>query len=205
MQQSASGTLIVVERTVISVNSAQAVPIDIQGRRILTAHGKRPAGQRVAVHALGLDGDEQADPTVHGGLRKAVYAYPSEHYPFWRTVRAQAGAGGWDDTLPHGLMGENLTLAGLLESQVWVGDRIRLPDCVLVVTEPRQPCYKFNAVMGFKHASRMMAQSGWCGFYLSVLTSGTLGAGDAYTVDPGPREVSIPELFALKMRRRPVD
>ena len=190
---------------VISVNVSPAEPVLIQGRRVMTAIGKRPMATRVAVGLLGLVGDEQADPTVHGGLRKAVYAYPSEHQAFWRTVRAQAQAAGWDDTLPHGLFGENLTLSGLLEADVWVGDVLRFPDCVLIVTEPRQPCFKFNAAMGFKHASKMMAQSGWCGFYLAVHTPGTIGAGDRVAVEPGAREVSIPELFKATLRRGALD
>jgi MOSC domain-containing protein YiiM len=130
----------------------------------------------VAVGPLGLAGDEQADLSVHGGLAKAVYAYPSEHLPFWQTVRAQAQVALWDDTLPPGAMGENLLLQGLREQDLWVGDRLVLPGCVLVVSEPRQPCFKFGAAMGFAQAVKLMAQSGFCGSYLAVLQPGA-GAG----------------------------
>ena len=153
---------------------------------------------------LGIDGDEQTDLTVHGGLSKAVYAYPHEHYKVWQTMRAQAAVQSWDDDLPFGMLGENLTITGLLESDVWVGDLLKFPDCTLAVSEPRQPCFKFQAVMGFKQASKMMAQSGYCGFYLAVREPGTIAAGDSFELIAGPREVSISELFANKMRRRDV-
>ena len=185
---------------ILSVNVALAREASINGRSVMTAIGKRGVEGAVAVHPLGLAGDEQADLSVHGGLSKAVYAYPSEHYPFWQTVRAQAQVSLWDEPLPHGFMGENLTLAGLLENQAWVGDVLRFADCELAVSEPRYPCFKFNAAMGFNQASKLMAQSGWCGMYLSVRVPGTVRAGEAFTLLPGPREVGIAELFRSKMR-----
>jgi MOSC domain-containing protein YiiM len=190
---------------VLSVNIARAVPVHMGGRKVLTAIGKRPAAGPVAVHPLGLAGDEQADLSVHGGMSKAVYAYPSEHYAFWKTVRAQAGVSLWDEALPPGSLGENLTLTGLLEQDAHIGDRLRFARCVLAVSEPRQPCFKFNAAMGFAQAAKMMAQSGWCGFYLSVREPGLIEAGEAFTLEPGPREVSIAELFAATMSRRKID
>ena len=186
---------------ILSINVGLARDSSINGRRVMTASAKRSVEGPVAVHPLGLEGDEQADLSVHGGLAKAVYAYPSEHYPFWHQVRRQARvmqaeappAGGW--------LGENLTLAGLLESQAWVGDVLRFADCELAVSEPRYPCNKFNAVMGFNQAGKLMAQSGWCGMYLLVRVPGTLRAGEPFTVLPGPREVGIGELFRAKMSR----
>lgn len=193
-------------RRVLSVNVAQATPMEIQGRRILSGIGKQAVStlaqpERIAVRALGLAGDEQADLTVHGGIGKAVYAYPHEHYAFWQTVRSQAGLQGWHDAMPPGMLGENLTLTGLLEADAHIGDVLRFPDCVLAISEPRRPCYKLEARLGFKHAIKMMAQSGYCGYYLSVRSPGTLAAGDVFEVEPGPREVSIRELFAAKMRK----
>jgi MOSC domain-containing protein YiiM len=186
---------------ILSVNVATASELQINGRSVLTAIAKRRVEGSVAVGPLGLEGDEQADPSVHGGLAKAVYAYPSEHYAFWQTVRAQARVSPWEELLPSGFLGENLTLAGLLESQAWVGDVLRFADCELAVSEPRYPCFKFNATMGFKQASKLMAQSGWCGMYLTVRVPGTLRAGESFTVVPGPREVGIAELFKSKTRR----
>jgi MOSC domain-containing protein YiiM len=184
---------------VVSVQVAQARKILIAGRSILTAIHKTGVQGLVAVKPLGLQGDEQADPSVHGGLDKAVYAYPAEHYAFWREARRQAGVASIDDALPHGSMGENLTLSGLLETDVWVGDVLRFPQCVLRVSQPREPCYKFNAAMGFNTAVKAMAQSGFCGFYLRVDEPGTVQAGDAFELVPGPRQVSIPERFATKL------
>lgn len=187
---------------VLSVNVAAARPLDVgENRRVLSAIGKRGVSGAVGVGRLGLAGDEQADPTVHGGLDKAVYAYPSEHYAFWQTVRAQARVAPWDEALPHGFMGENLTLAGLREGQLWIGDVLRFPHCVLAVAAPRQPCYKFNAVMGFNQAAKMMLQSGYCGVYLAVREPGTIAAGETGVLQPGPREVGIPELFRAVMGR----
>jgi MOSC domain-containing protein YiiM len=183
----------------LSLNLGTAREIDIHGRKVLTAIGKRGVAGAVAVRLLGLAGDEQADLSVHGGLSKAVYAYPSEHYPFWQTVRAQAQVSQWDEALPPGTLGENLTIAGLLESQVCVGDVLRFPDCELAVSEPRFPCFKFNAAMGFKQALQLMQANAWCGFYLSVRVPGTLQAGQAFELVHGPREVGITELFRARV------
>lgn len=185
-----------------SVNVARAAPLLIDGRSVMTGIAKRPVTGRVAVRPLGLEGDEQADPSVHGGISKAVYAYPREHAAFWQTVRAQARVAGWDDPLAPGALGENLSLEGLLESQAYVGDVLRFPDCELAVSEPRFPCFKFNAAMGFAHAAKLMAQSGWCGFYLAVRTPGSVQAGESFEWIPGPREVGIQELFRSRMSRR---
>jgi MOSC domain-containing protein YiiM len=185
----------------LSVQVGVARRIKIGERSILTAYGKQGVADAVPVLPLGLLGDEQADLSVHGGLEKAVYAYPSEHYAYWQVARQEAGLGQIDDRLPHGSLGENLTLQGLLETGVWAGDVLKFPGCELRVTLPREPCYKFNAAMGFGRASKLMAQSGFCGFYLAVQTPGTLRAGDAFEVIAGRRGVGIPALFAAKMSK----
>lgn len=185
---------------VISVNRALASPRLIGGRSVLTAIAKQPVDGPVALGPLGLEGDEQADLSVHGGITKALYAYPVRHAGFWQTVRAQAGAAGWKDVLPPGLMGENLTIDGPPEDQLWVGDHWRLPGCVLAVSEPRFPCFKFNAAMGFAQASKLMVQSGYCGSYLAVVQPGHVAAGDPIELRPGPREVNIRELFRARAR-----
>jgi MOSC domain-containing protein YiiM len=185
---------------VLSINVAMARPMQIGARSVMTAIGKQAVDARIDVRPLGLAGDEQADLSVHGGLSKAVYAYPVEHYPFWRTVRAQARVAAWDAPLAPGALGENLTLEGVLERDVWVGDLLRFADCELAVSEPRFPCFKFNAAMGFAQAARLMQQNAWCGFYLAVRTPGTLRAGESFELVPGPRDVSITELFRAKVR-----
>jgi MOSC domain-containing protein YiiM len=187
---------------ILSVNLARVESRLIQGRAVATAIGKRPVAGPVAVGPLGLDGDEQADRSVHGGQSKAVYAYPVLHYPFWQTVRAQAKVAPADEPLAYGMLGENLTIAGLDETDLWIGDHLRLPGCELVVSEPRQPCFKFNAAMGFAQASSLFNQSGYCGAYLAVLHPGTLQAGDEIDLVPGPREVNLRELFLSRQRRR---
>lgn len=185
-----------------SIQVAQARKVQIGGRNVLTAMHKTAVSGPIPVGVLGLIGDEQADLSVHGGLDKAVYAYPAEHYAFWRQQRQQAGVAdmpGMDDALQPGSLGENLTLSGVLESDVWVGDVLQFANCTLRVEQPREPCFKFNAVMGFAQASRVMAQSGFCGFYLSVDEPGTLQAGEAFELLPGPRRMGIPERFNARM------
>lgn len=184
---------------IVGIQRGPVRKVIIDGHTVVTAIHKTPVEGVVAVGQLGLQGDEQADLVYHGGLEKAVYAYPEEHYGFWREARATAGVGGLDDALPFGAMGENLTLQGLLESDLWVGDVLQFPDCALRVTQPRKPCFKFNAAMGFNQAVKRMAQSGFCGVYLSVDTPGTLRAGDACTVVPGSRQVGIPARFQSVM------
>lgn len=168
----------------------------------MTAIGKRPVAGAVDVRPLGLAGDAQADLSVHGGIGKAVYAYPIEHFAFWQTVRAQARVAGWNDVLPFGSMGENLTLSGPREDQVWVGDVLRFADCELAVSEPRLPCFKFNAAMGFNQAAKLMVANGWCGYYLAVRVPGRLQAGETFELIPGPRDIGIPELFRAQVAPR---
>jgi len=184
-----------------SVNVGTAQPVRIGERRILTAIGKSATPGPVAVGPLGLAGDEQADLSVHGGLDKAVYAYPAVHYAFWQTQRRERGISPLDGTLPPGFLGENLTVDGLLEHEVFVGDRLHFPDCVLRVTAPREPCYKFDAVMGFAQAGRAMALAGCCGYYLAVEQAGTLAAGQQAVLEPGQRGLSITQAFAGKFAK----
>jgi MOSC domain-containing protein YiiM len=183
----------------ISVNVGRAQVLAIGKRSVVSAIGKHAVVGSVVVRPLGLQGDEQADLSVHGGLAKAVYAYPAEHFGFWRTVRAQARVSAWNEPIAPGSLGENLTLEGLLEPEAWIGDVLRFPDCALAVSAPRLPCFKFNAAMGFAQAGALMGQSGWCGFYLAVREPGTIEVGQAFVVEPGPREVRIDELFRARV------
>jgi len=185
--------------TLLSLQIAMARRVQINGRAVLTAIHKQPVDGPVPVMPLGLSGDDQADLSVHGGLDKAVYAYPSEHYAFWREARSQAGLTGIDDALPFGSLGENLSLQGVLERDVWVGDVLKFAHCELRVTLPREPCYKFNAAMGFSAASKLMAQNRCCGFYLAVDVPGHLSAGESFELLPGPRRLGMPEAFNAKM------
>jgi MOSC domain-containing protein YiiM len=185
--------------SVLSIQVGKVRKVLISGRLVPTAIHKAPVMGPVAVGVMGLISDEQADPTVHGGKDKAVYAYPSEHYAFWQAERQKADVAGLQDHLAYGAVGENLSLQGLLENDVWVGDELHFADCILRVTQPREPCFKFNAAMGFNTAVKAMAQSGFCGFYLAVEKAGSIEAGESFALIAGPRQLSIAESFRAKM------
>lgn len=200
--------------SVVSVNVSQARLLKVGERWVKSGIQKRSVDgpglgleptlghQAVAVGRLGLAGDEQVELSYHGGLDKAVYAYPSEHYAFWRQQRdAHLTQALFEADLPWGFVGENLSIAGLLETEVWLGDRLRFRNCVLRVTAPRDPCGKFNAVMGYDAASRDMAVAGCSGFYLAVEQTGTIAAAEDFEVVPGPRGVSVREAFAAKFAK----
>lgn len=175
----------------LSVNVGQVRKLRVGERQLPSAIGKHAVTGAVSVGKLGVQGDTQADDSIHGGLAKAVYAYPIEHYLFWQQQRRAHGVSLFDEDLPPGFMGENLTISGLLEHEVWAGDELHFPDCVLRVTEARSPCGKFAAVMGFAHAPKRMFEGNTCGFYLAVEVPGTLQAGQHFTLQPGSRSVSI--------------
>ncbi|MBU3627715.1 MOSC domain-containing protein [Polynucleobacter sp. AP-Reno-20A-A9] len=143
----------------------------------------------VEVTTLGIKGDEQADLSVHGGIEKAIYVYPVEHYIFWNELLTRETKQPVD--LKHGAIGENFTVEGLLETEVFVGDRLQIGDLEFAVVKLREPCFKFNAAVGYKGASKAMLQSGFSGWYLRVLKTGALTAGTEITLIPGPREISI--------------
>lgn len=143
----------------------------------------------VEVTTLGIKGDEQADLSVHGGIEKAIYVYPAEHYIFWNELLTRETKQPVD--LKHGAIGENFTVEGLLETGVFVGDRLQIGDLEFAVVKLREPCFKFNAAVGYKGASKAMLQSGFSGWYLRVLKTGALTAGTEITLIPGPREISI--------------
>jgi MOSC domain-containing protein YiiM len=138
---------------------------------VTTAIFKDPVEGRVKVGQLNLEGDAQADLRVHGGWSKAVYAYPVEHYDFWRTELP-------DYQFSHANFGENLTTQGLLEAELFIGDRLKIGTAEFVVTEPRMPCYKLGIRFGRKDILRRFLQSRRSGFYLAVTKTGGLGAGD---------------------------
>lgn len=148
---------------------------------------------------LGLEGDAQADLTVHGGRDKALYCYPDRHYAYWK--RALTASATRQERLDHhGALGENLTVVGLDESNVYVGDLWEMGEVCLQVTLPREPCFKFNAVMGDPQASKKMVLEQACGWYLAVLNPGALSAGQVITVRPGPRHQTIAQAFLQAVR-----
>lgn len=156
---------------VVSVNVSLPQAVQYRGQTVRTGIFKKPVVGRVRVRSLGLEGDGQADLRVHGGPAKAVYAYPSEHYPHWRKELPEAD-------LAWGQFGENLTTEGLLEGEVRIGDRFRVGTAVLEVTQPRMPCYKLGIKFGRMDMIRRFLASGRSGFYFAVLKEGDVAAGD---------------------------
>jgi MOSC domain-containing protein YiiM len=158
---------------IISVNVGLPRIVLANGEPVSTAIFKEPVRGRVMLRTLNLDGDRQADLTVHGGPDKAVYLYPSEHYEFWKRELP-------DTELPYGMFGENLTSEGLLETEVHIGDKFRVGTAELIVTQPRLPCYKLGIRFGRADMLRRFLVSERTGFYFSVLKEGEVGAGDEF-------------------------
>ena len=143
----------------------------------------------VEITRLGVAGDEQADLSVHGGIEKAIYVYPIEHYAFWNDLLSRETKKPVD--LALGAFGENFTIEGLVETEIFIGDQMQIGDLQFTVVKLREPCFKFNAKMGYKGAAKPMLQSGFSGWYLRVNQTGTLAAGAAIQVLPGQRLTSI--------------
>ncbi len=188
----------------LSVHAGQVAPLFAgphgQAQTVMSAIRKHPLQGVVQVGPLGIAGDEQADLSVHGGLDKAVYLYPVEHHAFWAEQLRQALRR--EVTPGPGFFGENLCSAGLLETELWVGDRLRVGGVLFEVTEPRQPCFKFAARMGYAHAVKQMLQSGRSRVYLKVLEPGMLQAGDAMALIAGRRDMSIASINDRRLRGR---
>lgn len=156
---------------VISVNVGLPQTVQWKGRAVSTGIFKSPVPGRIRVRTLNLDGDRQADLSVHGGPDKAVYAFPVEHYDDWRHELP-------DMALPWGMFGENLTIEGLNEDSVNIGDRFVIGSAEIAVTQPRLPCYKLGLKFGRDDIVRRLLASGRTGFYFKVITEGDLAAGD---------------------------
>ena len=156
----------------LSVNVGLPREVEWNGKIIRTSIFKAPVSGRVRVAKLNLEGDQQSDLSVHGGIDKAVYAYPSEHYRFWREELS-----GTD--LPWGAFGENFTTEGLLEEAVHIGDRFRVGSAEFVVTQPRMPCFKLGIRFDRPDIVKRFLQSGRAGFYFAVLKEGEVTAGDS--------------------------
>ena len=156
---------------IISVNVGLPREVSWKGKTVTTGIFKEPVEGRVQMHSLNLDGDRQADPSVHGGPSKAVYAYPVEHYAAWR--RELPGT-----SLPFGMFGENLTTEGLAEEALQIGDRLRMGSAEVMVTEPRLPCYKLGLKFGRDDIVKRFLQSARTGFYFAVTREGEVGSGD---------------------------
>jgi MOSC domain-containing protein YiiM len=154
-----------------SVNVGLPRPLATGRGEVPSGIVKAPVAGRVRMHRLGLDGDGQADLSVHGGLDKAVYVYSNDHYPLWQRELGRTDLG-------PGFFGENLTVDGMLETDVRIGDIYRIGATAGQVTQPRTPCFKLAARVGIPDFATTFLASGRSGFYLRVLEEGDVGAGD---------------------------
>jgi MOSC domain-containing protein YiiM len=176
---------------ILSVNVGLPREVIWQGKLVTTGIFKEPIQGRVMMRTLNLDGDQQADLTVHGGVSKAIYAYPSEHYGYWRTELP-----GTD--LPWGMFGENFTTEGLLEDAVYIGDRFRIGETEVMITEPRMPCYKLGIKFGRADIIKRFLASRRTGFYFAVVREGMVGAGDAVElVAREQQDISVADITRL--------
>ncbi len=184
---------------VVSVNVGLPRDVVWRGQSVRTGIFKQPAAGKRLVRGFNLEGDGQADLTVHGGRDKAVYAYPSEHYAFWRTEWPR-------EDYPWGLFGENLSTAGLLEDRVCVGDQFRIGTATLVVTQPRLPCYKLGIRFGDPAIIERFLQSRRPGIYFAVVEEGELGAGDRIELlSADPNRLNLVELLDLMVDPEPTE
>jgi MOSC domain-containing protein YiiM len=180
----------------VSVNTGLPRDVLWQGRKVTTAIFKQPIAGRVAVARLNLDGDRQADLTVHGGEYKAVYCYPIEHYDYWTQELPNR-------ELPMAVFGENFTTSGLTESSVHLGDRFSIGSAEFVVTQPRLPCYKLGVRFQSDDMVRRFLASGRTGFYFAVSREGDVGAGDVITaISRHADTVAVSEITRLFVAKR---
>lgn len=178
---------------IVSLNVGRPRLVMRNGEPVSTGIFKEPVNGRVMVRTLNLDGDRQADLTVHGGPEKAVYLYPSEHYAFWKQELP-------DMDLPWGMFGENFTAEGILETETHIGDRFRIGTAELRVTQPRMPCYKLGIRFGRTDIIKRFLISERSGFYFSVLQEGEVGVGDEIQLieknTSGVRVVDVTRLYS---------
>jgi MOSC domain-containing protein YiiM len=181
--------------TILSLNVGRAGTLPWRGRRVKSAIDKAPVEGRVALGAHGFAGDEQADLRVHGGPDKAVCCYPSEHFPRWAALLER-------ETMPPGAFGENLTLAGLVETGAHIGDTYTLGDATVQISQPRGPCFKLAARWRRTTLTRDMARELVAGFYLRVLEPGTVAAGDTLALAQRGSDVTVAEVLRVTYRDR---
>jgi MOSC domain-containing protein YiiM len=197
MSQSRIGTNDVPpQMKLVSVNTGLPREVQWHGTTVTTGIFKQPVNGRVFLRKLNLDGDRQADLTVHGGEFKAVYCYPITHYDYWK--RELTGR-----ELPLAIFGENFTTDGMLESSVHIGDQFSVGSAKVVVTQPRLPCYKLGVRFQSDDMVKRFLASGRTGFYLAVTAEGEVGAGDEITVIArDPNAVPVSEITRLYVAKR---
>ncbi|MBW4533783.1 MAG: MOSC domain-containing protein [Pleurocapsa minor HA4230-MV1] len=179
----------------ISVNVGLPRKVIWKGRTVSTGIFKESVSERVMVRSLNLDGEEQADLTVHGGIDKAVYVYPFEHYDYWRSELPEMD-------LSLGIFGENFTTTGLKEEDVNIGDRFRIGNLTLMVTQPRLPCYKLGIRFGRPDMVNRFLASRRTGFYFRVLQEGEVVVGDTLElVSRDNQHITVADITQLYVRK----
>jgi MOSC domain-containing protein YiiM len=182
---------------VVSVNVGRPQQFTWKGMAISTAIFKQPVEGLVAVRKLNLDGDQQADLTVHGGTHKAVYGYAAEHYAYWRSELPE-------QTFPWGAFGENLTTEGLSEDSLFIGDRLKVGSAQLIVTQPRLPCYKLTLRFDRDDVIKRFLKSHRSGLYFSVVQEGEVSAGSPIEIiSRDPNQVTIADISRLYFNEKP--
>jgi MOSC domain-containing protein YiiM len=180
----------------ISVNVGLPRIVMSNGESVSTGIFKEPVAGRVVLRRLNLDGDRQADLSVHGGPSKAVYAYPSEHYAYWKQELPEM-------KLPWGMFGENFTTTGLFERELNIGDKFHVGSAVVMVTEPRMPCYKLGIKFGRSDIVQKFLKSERSGFYFAVLKEGEVGVGDPIErMEKSERSVTVSDITQLYTREK---
>ena len=180
----------------ISVNVGLPRVVMSNGDAVSTGIFKEPVAGRVMLRTLNLDGDRQADLSVHGGPSKAVYAYPSEHYEYWKRELPEM-------KLPWGMFGENFTTVGLFESELNIGDKFHVGSAVVMVTEPRMPCYKLGIKFGRPDIVKRFLASERTGFYFAVLQEGEVGASDSIDlIERSKDSVKVSDITLLYTREK---
>ena len=182
---------------VVSVNVGLPREVEWKGMTVSTGIFKEPVAGSVVVRGDNLEGDRQADLTVHGGRNKAVYGYASEHYPYWRSQLPKMD-------FPWGVFGENLTTEGVSEDSLHIGDRLRVGSAVLMVVQPRMPCYKLQIRFGRDDIIQRFLASGRSGFYFSIVEEGEVAAGSAIEfLHRDENKVSIADVNRMYLGQEP--
>jgi len=180
----------------VSVNTGLPREMTWHGMRVTTGIFKEPVRSRIVLRKLNLDGDRQADLTVHGGQYKAVYCYPIAHYDYWKRVLPGR-------ELPIGMFGENFTIDGLLEDSFHIGDQFSIGSAEVIVTQPRLPCYKLNVRFQSDVMAKRFLASGRTGFYLAVSREGEVGVGDEIKVmGRDPNGIPVSDVTRLYIAKR---
>jgi MOSC domain-containing protein YiiM len=182
---------------VVSVNVGMPREIMTKMGPVTTGIFKQPIAGPVMIRTLNLDGDRQADLNVHGGPQKAVYGYPTEHYPYWHEQLPQT-------TTTPGMFGENLTTEGLFEDSLYIGDRLKVGNAVVEVTQPRMPCYKLALRFERDDMIKRFLASGKSGFYFSVVEEGIVSSGSRIEiVSRDGFKVSVSDITRLYISHEP--